>query len=784
VFGAATIIASNYLAYARVLATSFRRFNPDAPFWVLVIDDGDGVWVTGDEEFSVLGLGDIGFDAQTIHRLAAIYDVTELATAVKPWLVRHLVATTGHPVLYLDPDIEVFAPLDDLAAAAAEHGLAVTPHLLAPLPLDGLYPDDAQLLQAGVHNLGFLAAGPLSSDTDFFSYWQGRTEWMAIVDVKNQLFTDQRWIDWIDCFDHAVIRDPGCNVAYWNVWARPITGGADGWLAGGQPLRFFHFSGFDPATPWVLSRHQSDRPRVRLSDHRSLAEICSRYATALFEAGHEATSLAPYGWARSGRIELTLRIRRFYRQQLMAALQVGTPVPPNPFDGDGEDFLTWLLGSGCHEPSRRDRRPVPRFVIAEYEERPDLQSAFPEPWGASAQALVEWACRAEDFRSRTPPSLIHALRAKLPAPDGSRPGVNIAGYLSAELGVGTVGRLIVETARAAGVPFATFDHEATLSRRDHRTPALGARDWRYDVSVLCANADATRALVDELARGGAPPSRATVGLWHWEAERLPPSMTDAWDLVDEVWVTSRFVEDAVSSTATKPVRVIPLPIPCLQWQTALRREDIGMPAGFVVLLCFDWLSVAQRKNPEGVITAYSRAFRPEDGAHLIVKTINGRHRHAELARLQVSVDRPDITVIDGYLGWSETRALMELADCYISLHRSEGFGLTLAEAMALGKPVVATAWSGNLDFMTEDVACLVPAELVPIPADVPVYGSIGRWAEPDLDAAAHAMRRLFEDPAEARLLGSKARAHIEATRSTAEAARFLARHTERLRASA
>jgi glycosyltransferase involved in cell wall biosynthesis len=459
-------------------------------------------------------------------------------------------------------------------------------------------------------------------------------------------------------------------------------------------------------------------------------------------------------------------------------------VPPNPFDGDGEDFLTWLLGTGREGSWRGDRRTVPRFVIAEHDERPDLQSAFPDPQGASANELVEWACRDEGFRSRTSPSLIKALRATLPAPDGPRPGVNIAGYLSAELGVGAVGRLMVEAARAAGVPFATFDHDATLSRRDHRTPAIGASDWRYDISLLCANADATRPLVEELAQGGAPPSRATVGLWHWEAERLPPSMIDAWDVVDEVWVTSRFVEEALSSTATKPVRVMPLPIPCLRWETALRREDIGMPAGFVVLFCFDWFSIGQRKNPEDLITAYSRAFRPEDGAHLMIKTVNGQHLHAELARLQLSVDRPDITIIDRYMGWAETRALMELADCYVSLHRSEGFGLTLAEAMAVGKPVVATAWSGNLDFMNEDVARLVPAELVPIPAEVPVYGGMGRWAQPDLDAAAHALRELFEDPAEAKLVGSKARAHIEATRSTEEAARFLAHHTERLRTSA
>jgi glycosyltransferase involved in cell wall biosynthesis len=469
----------------------------------------------------------------------------------------------------------------------------------------------------------------------------------------------------------------------------------------------------------------------------------------------------------------------------MAAVGSGLPVPPDPFSGEGEDFFVWLVDAEPHGRSRRGGSPgVPRFVIAEHRRRPDLQVVFPDPQGASASALMRWATDDEDFRRATPPALLQAARSSLPAPNRALPGVNIAGYLSGEVGVGAVGRLVVETARAAGIPFSTFDHDATVSRRDHPMLAVGATDWRYDIDVLCANADATRALVSQLGGAASAPARATVGLWHWEAERLPPAMTDAWNVVDEVWVTSRFVEHAMSSTATRPVRVFPLPIICPRWVTAVRREDLGMPSGFVVLFCFDWLSVSRRKNPDGLIAAYSRAFRPEDGAHLIIKTINGDLHHAELERLRFEIDRPDITIVDGYVRWSEARALMELADCYASLHRSEGFGLTLAEAMALGKPVIATAWSGNVDFMTAEVSRLVPAELVPIPGDVPVYGGIGRWAEPDLDAAAHALRQVFDDPTAAALMGRRARAHIEETRPVAAAARFLSKYTERLRAVA
>jgi glycosyltransferase involved in cell wall biosynthesis len=273
-------------------------------------------------------------------------------------------------------------------------------------------------------------------------------------------------------------------------------------------------------------------------------------------------------------------------------------------------------------------------------------------------------------------------------------------------------------------------------------------------------------------------------MWHWEAERLPAPVRDAWDVVDEVWVTSRFAFDALVHDATKPLRIFPLPVITTDWTTSLRRADLGLPDGFLVLFCFDWLSVEERKNPVGLIQAYSRAFAPGDGAHLVIKTINGDRRGAQLEKLRLLADRPDITVLDGYLDWLETRALMELSDCYASLHRSEGFGLTLAEAMALGKPVVATGWSGNIDFMDASVAHLVPAELVPIPDTVPVYGGTGRWADPDLDAAARALRSVFDDAGEAAALGRRARSHIQSTRSLAAAATFLAGHVERLRAAA
>jgi glycosyltransferase involved in cell wall biosynthesis len=774
-FGGCTIIAANYLPFARVLAASFRRTHPGAPFWVLVVDDQAARWVIeDDEDFQVLGLADIAIPDEAASELAAIYDVMELSTAVKPWLLQHLVATTDRPVLYLDPDIEVFGPLDQLAEKAERHAIVVTPHLLEPLPLDGLFPDDAHILRSGVHNLGFLAVGPSSLDGGFFEFWQSRVWRHAVVDVAVQLFTDQRWLDWIDCFDHIVERDPGCNVAYWNVWSRRITRDGDRFLAGGHPLRFFHFSGFDPSTPSLLSKHQGRRPRVLLSDEPDLAELCRRYAAAVIAAGH-GRHRPPYGWARSGGVELTPVVRRLYRKELMEAELRGGPLPPNPF-AECERFVAWIAepaAGGC---------PLPRLLLAEHDRRPDLQAAFPDPLGASGPALLAWAQSDDDFAAAVPAPVLGVLSDAVVAPDDPLPGVNVAGYLTSELGVGAVGRLVVEAAEAAGVPVAVESHGTPLSRMQHDTASVGDGDWRYDVNVICANADAVAGIVGALGPERMA-DRSTVAIWHWEAERLPESMRSAWDVVDEVWATSQFTLDALAADASKPLRLFPLPVPVVDRPSALTRADLELPDGFLVLFCFDWLSVVERKNPLALIDAYCQAFSPADGAHLVLKSINGDLHAAALERLRLATDRPDVDVMDGYLSWWETRALMELADCYASLHRSEGFGLTMAEAMALGKPVVATGWSGNLDFMDDRVACLVPADLVPVPPDVPVYGGIGRWADPDIDAAARALRWVHDEPTAAAALGARARDHLVATRSPVQAGRFLAEQCERLRSA-
>jgi glycosyltransferase involved in cell wall biosynthesis len=173
---------------------------------------------------------------------------------------------------------------------------------------------------------------------------------------------------------------------------------------------------------------------------------------------------------------------------------------------------------------------------------------------------------------------------------------------------------------------------------------------------------------------------------------------------------------------------------------------------------FDYSSVLQRKNPLGLVEAYCRAFGPGDGARLVIKTIHADIWPAAAAQVREAAgDRDDIIFLDGYLDSIEMRALFHLLDCYVSLHRSEGLGLTLASAMAAGTPAIATGWSGNLEFMTPENSILCPYDLVEVGPGADPYPAEARWANPDLDAAAGAMRRMVDQPGFTEDLGAKAR---------------------------
>jgi hypothetical protein len=760
-----TIVARNYLGAARVLARSFGLHNPGGTCWTLVIDDIDGEADGSVEPFEVVRPEELAIEPW--HEMTAGYSVLELSTAVKPWLVRHLLDRPGvERVTYLDPDIQVFDSLGEVEDLLREHALVVNPHLIAPMPRDGRKPAETDILISGSFNLGFAGFAAGDEVTALLEWWAERLATDCLVAPERGYFVDQRWMDLAPGLipSLCVLRDPGYNVAYWNLSSRDVRRTEGGYTVNGRPLRFFHFSGYDPAHPQLLSKHQD---RIELDRQPVVRELCDGYARALAAEGHDTCRQEPYAFGRlPDGIPLDGAARTVYRE----AVKAGTMSAADIFtEGGGRDFVAYLSAPATHGGDHG----VTRYLEAVRASRRDLAEAFPDLDGADGDRLVAWAQLSPE---EVPPALLGRGSASSP----HRPGVNVAGYFEGVMGVGEHARQLAAALRTQEIPVATTTLHPEAAPEDHGLAEASdnGRSGRFAFfNLLCANADSVPGVADQLGDAFFS-DRYTIGFWAWEVSAFPHRFLKAFGHVDEVWVGSRHVRDAVAELATVPVLAIPQPV-SLPADAGTAAPPPGLPEGFRFLFAFDYLSIFERKNPLATIAAFTRAFPPGSGASLIVKTLNENHDPRAHALLTAAADaHPDVHLIGRRLSPGERNGLMNSADCYVSLHRAEGFGYTLAEAMWIGKPVIATGYSGNVDYMTPENSYLVDHRLIAIGPGRDPYPAEGVWAEPDVEHAARLMREVFEHPEEAARRGARAAREIRSTHGPDVAGRVMA---ERLR---
>jgi glycosyltransferase involved in cell wall biosynthesis len=777
-----TIVARNYLAYARVLAESFLAQDPDGECVVLLIDDVRAQVDDAKEPFRVLRPSELDIDR--FEGMAAMYDVTELATAVKPWLLQHLLANgDGAPIAYFDPDICFYAPIDEIQPLATEHELVLIPHITAPLPDDGEQPGELDLLASGMYNLGFVAMGASARTNELLKWWQERLRYSCVIDHALGYFVDQRWFDLVaNTFaGTAVLRDPGMNVAYWNLHERTIERDVDQtWLANGRPLRFFHFSGFDPDEPHLLSKHQT---RTRLSDHPNLARLCAEFSQEVRAHRDPNESGVPYAWDRLGDgRRWDRRLRRLYREG-----EQDNAFRLSPFDPEGaQEFFDWL-----NETPVKVATPIPvsRFWFDVYRERKDLQIVFPDLTRDSEEFerwIEGYSHEIGDVRGLMPESNDVAAapdEAEVLSddqPDEEPWGVNVAGFLQSELGIGEAARGLISGLDAARVPaLPVHGHWRPSSRQEHTYAMFDTDAATFPINIVCVNADV---LSDWAAQAGKEffSDRYTIGFWWWEVLDFPLGWLPAFELVDEIWVASQHVADALMPVSSVPVTKVTMPVSAPTVGGRSRRE-LGLPDDFLFLFLFDHHSVFERKNPLAPIEAFKRAFPPGSGASLVIKSINHEyHAHAHERLLLAAGEHQDVHVIDRYVSASSKNSMIASADCYVSLHRAEGFGLTLAEAMCMGKPVIASRYGGNLEFMNDRNSWLVDCETVSIGPGQDPYPAEGKWAAPDIEEAASHMREIFASPGAARERGERAASHMRNAHSPAAAGLSMRRRLERI----
>jgi len=263
--------------------------------------------------------------------------------------------------------------------------------------------------------------------------------------------------------------------------------------------------------------------------------------------------------------------------------------------------------------------------------------------------------------------------------------------------------------------------------------------------------------------------RRVIGYWAWELPVVPPDWHAGLNFVHEVWVPSRFTAAALDGLLPGRVRVVPHPLAVTPPTATPDRAGFGLPAdAVIVLVSFNLASSFERKNPLAAITAFRAAFGERPDRLLLLKVGYPEHFPADLARLRAAIGSARNIRLDvGTLSPCRSRALTASADIVLSLHRSEGFGLVPAEAMFLGKPVIATGWSGNMDFMDAGCAAPIGYRLVPVCDSRSVYDIPGAvWAEADLDEAVEQLRRLADGATLRAELGRRARAAAMARLTT------------------
>ena len=845
-----TIFTKNKLAHVRTLAQSFFVHCPDGHMVALLVDEIGGYFDPAAEPFEIVAVDTInipGFDAMTMR-----YEQQALCAAVKPFFLAHLLQERGiSRVCYFDPDVMLYAPLDNLFALLATKLLVLTPHLLDPIPDDRYQPDAQQIVQWGIFNLGFLGLANHSACDRFLRWWQQHMEKDCLLDPEQGLYLDQRWLDLAPTLfaDVHIHRDPGCGVGYWNLGQRCIQESAAGYTVNGAPLTFFHYRDFLVNNTNGIAQGQN---RHTLADCPQLYPLLDSYRKALLTNDYAVVSQWPYAYdCFDNGIPIPTALRQIW--QTIPGFDTNWPKPRRT---DQElCFLNWLNESehearwitfGDFTHMQKGSLPLPlltNFAVALYQVHPEWQDSYPDPLEQDRRSFVRWfvdhsaaemelngyfvdpirqslqranrhpivsllvhgwrwvetwfeAWTAKQYRQETRfyhlymrlESILHWLKLNRYFENAVNQklsqsiipyerslnndtimqqtvfdtpfGINVAGFLRSKSGTGCHMRDMVASLLQSEIPVARLP-QPNEPGDEQIVPMIEmlavGNPYAINLNYITVIAPAICQLLDAQYLH----NRYNIGFVWWEFGEIPPAWISKLNIYHELWAGSRFLQDAFAAASTVPVVHMELPIPPIEAST-LSRADLGLPDDkHIFLFVFD-MNGESRKNPLAVIQAYREAFAPHfDDTLLILKTHNLERNPAQAQQLNCAMNEVSGLLMGEYLCREQMNGLFHACDAYVSLHRAEGLGVTMAEAMQIGKPVIATGYSGNMDFMTPENSYPVSYQMVTLKKNYQYFPKGLRWAEPNIEEAASFMRRVVNCPEEARRKGQLAQQTIQ-----------------------
>ena len=341
-------------------------------------------------------------------------------------------------------------------------------------------------------------------------------------------------------------------------------------------------------------------------------------------------------------------------------------------------------------------------------------------------------------------------------------GINLIGNIRGDSGLGQSCRLVAKELQASKIPFLVYEHHISdaFSMNNHSCDDMIQDELKYAINLFHINPHEFAVSYMQLGKK-VWDKHYNIAFWLWETEEFPEEWIGCIDILDEIWTPAEFVSEAVRKVTNKPVYTVPYHVEA-PIDTKYDRKHFGLPEDkFLYLMMYDSKSMMERKNPISVLNAFKKAFDKDDNAVGLVIKMNGRNEE-DIAQIQRLMDGyENIYFMTETLPKVEVNSLIACVDVFVSLHRAEGFGLVMAEAMLNGTPCIATNWSANTEFMNSDVACMVNYKMIALDHEIGPYKKGSHWADADVNEAAMYMRKLADDKTLYEQMSHEAKTYIE-----------------------
>lgn len=766
-----TIVSKNYMQYALVLRESYLKNNPDSEFYIILMD-----MFRNQEEMEIFR----SLIEKGVNILSAVsvrngmpyfyeeamllkYDILEMNTAIKPFFLEYFCNQGYEKIMYIDPDIYFTGSMNTLLNKLNKYDIILTPHAITPYP-DAHNPDDLAILRAGAYNLGFIAIRNTSNSLRMCRWWEDKLFDLCKNNLPEGLFVDQKWMDLVpSMFENVYIeKSQAYNVAYWNLHERKVNKKNGIWLSEGNPLIFFHFSGMPIHNMEEISKHQT---RYRLSDFPDMKELFEEYKSSVLKHGYDVFRQKCgeyyYGYLPATNVKIPDQIRYAYYKEILSEVS-------NPYLTSMEN-INGLLKSiyGMSDE-------LSRFHKSIFMSRKDLQDFF----GSNLEDkkvetdFKKWL----KYAARKEYKAYHRIFDSSPVKQSefcSPCGCHLVGYFKSVAGTAMVARSFCKILCSTGIPYTN-----TVLQNGENSSSVDEIGNIYDMyhtdvplfkkMIYFINADSINGVKQYYPHFFK--DTYNIAVWWWEFDDYF-YFDEAFQYVDEVVVMSDFVYSAVSKAKPAHIKLTKVTYPFIpDWQILADRTAERCKLGiaendYVFFFNFDYLSSFERKNPLGLLISFATFAKDKNNVKLVLKTVNCSTDSENKALTEKFVHENDlkdkIIFINETLSRNEMMTVLNAADCYISLHRSEGLGVGMMEAMYMGLPVIGTAYGGNTDFMTQENSYLVPYTLTKVKKDFGPYKAGWLWAEPDISVAVSMMNDVYTNRDLAHQKGENARITIK-----------------------